>query len=230
MSAEQRRISIVGAAMQVFARKGFAGSTTKELAAAAGVSEALLYRHFDSKEAILEAIQDFICDRQAPVIDNIQQLPESTEGLVFVIFAVHRMIASRSGVVDPAYTAVLRLMLQSSLEDGHFVKSFHDSRFARLLPYFKKCANAARKAGDLHISPMSDAEKFWFAHHMAVAIGLAELTPELPYDYNQADPLTRRHNAFIFSLQGIGLSSSAIKIHARVDHLLALFDQVTAEN
>ena len=46
ISAEERRASIINAVMPVFAKKGFAGTTTKDLAQAADISEALLYRHF----------------------------------------------------------------------------------------------------------------------------------------------------------------------------------------
>ena len=43
LSGEQRRTAIVKAALPLFARKGFANTTTRELAEAAGVSEALNY-------------------------------------------------------------------------------------------------------------------------------------------------------------------------------------------
>ena len=43
LSAEQRRAAIIHAVRRVFAEKGFHGTTTRELARAAGVSTALLY-------------------------------------------------------------------------------------------------------------------------------------------------------------------------------------------
>ena len=46
LDSDERRQAIVEAAVPLFARKGFSGATTRELAEAAGVSEALLYRHF----------------------------------------------------------------------------------------------------------------------------------------------------------------------------------------
>ncbi|PYM09743.1 MAG: hypothetical protein DME18_17505 [Verrucomicrobia bacterium] len=54
LSAEERREAIVKAALPLFARKGFANTTTRELADAAGVSEALIYKHFPSKESRLQ--------------------------------------------------------------------------------------------------------------------------------------------------------------------------------
>lgn len=55
LSADARREQIIEAARQVFARSGLAGARTRDLAAAAGINEALLYRHFDSKEDLFEA-------------------------------------------------------------------------------------------------------------------------------------------------------------------------------
>ncbi len=47
---------ILKAAQKLFARKGYGGTTTKELAKAAGVAEGTLFRHFESKKAILVAV------------------------------------------------------------------------------------------------------------------------------------------------------------------------------
>ncbi|MGF1459345.1 MAG: TetR/AcrR family transcriptional regulator [Leptolyngbyaceae cyanobacterium] len=44
---------ILQAAQRLFARKGYGGTTTRDLAQAAGVAEGTLFRHFESKKAIL---------------------------------------------------------------------------------------------------------------------------------------------------------------------------------
>lgn len=49
LPAAQRRAAIVRAALQVFGAGSYAGSTTAEIARAAGVSEPIIYRHFPSK-------------------------------------------------------------------------------------------------------------------------------------------------------------------------------------
>src|SRR5438874_8500105 len=58
MAGEQRRSQIVRVAMRLFSRRGFRGTTTKEIARAAGVSEAMVFRHFATKEALYGAILD----------------------------------------------------------------------------------------------------------------------------------------------------------------------------
>jgi len=56
MSATDRQRQLLDAALTVFSQKGFKGATTKEIAAAAGVAEAVIFQHFPSKEALYNAV------------------------------------------------------------------------------------------------------------------------------------------------------------------------------
>jgi TetR/AcrR family transcriptional regulator len=58
MNAGDRRRQLLDAALELFSRKGYGGTTTKEIAAAAGVTEAIIFRHFPSKQALYTAILD----------------------------------------------------------------------------------------------------------------------------------------------------------------------------
>ncbi len=58
MPADERRAQLIEAALDVFSRQGFRGATTKEIAAQAGVAEAVIFRHFPSKEALYDAVLD----------------------------------------------------------------------------------------------------------------------------------------------------------------------------
>jgi TetR/AcrR family transcriptional regulator len=59
MSATDRRRQLLDTALDLFARKGFEGATTKEIAAAAGVTEAVIFRHFPNKQALYKAVLDY---------------------------------------------------------------------------------------------------------------------------------------------------------------------------
>ena len=52
-SEAQTRVRILRAAQRLFASKGFDGTTTRDLAQAAGVAEGTLFRHFPNKKSIL---------------------------------------------------------------------------------------------------------------------------------------------------------------------------------
>jgi TetR/AcrR family transcriptional regulator len=56
LSTEQRRQQLIRAAMRLFALKGFDGTTTREIARAARINEAIIFRHFPSKEALYWAV------------------------------------------------------------------------------------------------------------------------------------------------------------------------------
>ena len=52
-SEEQTRTKILQAAQKLFARQGYDGTTTRDLASAAGIAEGTIFRHFPNKKAIL---------------------------------------------------------------------------------------------------------------------------------------------------------------------------------
>lgn len=55
LTKEERREAIMVAARAAFARNGYAGTRTRDIAVEAGINEALLYQHFSSKEELFEA-------------------------------------------------------------------------------------------------------------------------------------------------------------------------------
>ena len=60
MPAAERRLDLIETAIRVFSEGSYRGTTTSEIAAAAGISEPILYRHFDSKRALYLAALDHV--------------------------------------------------------------------------------------------------------------------------------------------------------------------------
>src|SRR5687767_9714514 len=58
MSGDERRSQILQVAIRLFSQCGFSGTTTKEIAREAGVSEAMVFRHFATKSELYHAILD----------------------------------------------------------------------------------------------------------------------------------------------------------------------------
>ena len=56
MSGEERREQIILTAVELFAQAGFAGVTTRAIASGAGISEAMIYKHFSGKEELYDAV------------------------------------------------------------------------------------------------------------------------------------------------------------------------------
>src|SRR5271170_6020158 len=81
MTSDLRRQLILGAARRCFARNGFAGTTTRSVAAAAAISEALLFKHFPSKAALYAEILAEECEADPNLAHLLGQEP-STAALV----------------------------------------------------------------------------------------------------------------------------------------------------
>ena len=60
-----RRAAILRAASVAFAERGFAGTSMDDVAAAAGITRLIVYRHFDTKEALYAAMLQHVRDRLA---------------------------------------------------------------------------------------------------------------------------------------------------------------------
>lgn len=60
-----RRAAILRAAAQAFAERGFADTSMDDVAGAAGITRLIVYRHFDSKEALYSAVLQHVRDRLA---------------------------------------------------------------------------------------------------------------------------------------------------------------------
>jgi len=69
----KRQQDIVNAAINIIARAGYQELTTKRLAAALNLSEAALYRHFESKSALIYAILDYFQQVAADTFGHIHQ-------------------------------------------------------------------------------------------------------------------------------------------------------------
>jgi AcrR family transcriptional regulator len=85
----RRRRRILSAAAQVFADKGYASTTTKELADAADVAEGTLYNYFESKREILLAIA---AEMMESPLENVLQELEGQDDRTLMISLVERAL------------------------------------------------------------------------------------------------------------------------------------------
>src|SRR5437867_4977534 len=77
LAARDRRTQILAAALEIFSERGFHGTRTRELADRAGVSEALVFSHFPTKEALIRAIIDRVGLRERVRVleDRLTHMP-----------------------------------------------------------------------------------------------------------------------------------------------------------
>ena len=210
LSAEARKEAIVEAVQDVFAEKGFDGTTTRDLAKAAGVSEALLYKHFPSKESLYAAMLDG-CAKGPTFAEasRILELDASTSTLVVMVhFMISHYVLGRSG--DRHRAALNSLLVRSLLGDGEFVRLMHKKLAAAWLKKFEACLQAAAKAGEMREVPIRHDLCVWLVQHVAFSLML-HLQPKVPavnYKVSREELVSQ---ATWFGLLGIGIKEEAVR-------------------
>jgi AcrR family transcriptional regulator len=210
MTSDLRRQLILSAAKRCFARHGFAGTTTKSVAAAASISEGLLFKHFPSKSALYAEILAEECEAD-PALHRLLGLEPSTETLVVLIREIVRHFQQVADTPDQQEAQRLRLMITSHLDDGEFARLIYQKIGNLIGPVFTSSLERAVEAGDASRIGCEPLNLFWFAHHTVLMATLARL-PSVPcLSYANAANLERQVCEFI--LRGIGLNETAVASH-----------------
>jgi AcrR family transcriptional regulator len=133
MAGEERRLQILAIAVSLFSNRGFRGTTTKEIAQAAGVSEAMVFRHFATKEELYAAILDHkACaggeafEPEKLAIDGIARKDDRA------VFETLALEALRHHEHDPEFQ---RLLLYSALEKHELAEMFFDQFVRRVYKF-----------------------------------------------------------------------------------------------
>ena len=210
MTSDLRRQLILSAAKRCFARYGFAGTTTKSIAAAASISEGLLFKHFPTKSALYAEILTEECEAD-PALHRLLGLEPSTETLVRLIREMVRHFQHVSDAPDQQEAQRIRLMVGSHLDDGEFARLIYEKVGGLVGPVFTASLERAVAAGDASQVGSEPLNLFWFAHHTVLMAALTRL-PVVPcLTYGNAADLERQLCEFI--LRGIGLNETAIAFH-----------------
>jgi len=210
MTSDLRRQLILSAARRCFARHGFAGTTTKSVAAAAAISEGLLFKHFPTKSALYAEILAEECEADPDLAYLLGQEP-STATLVVLVKGMVRHFLQISDGPDEQEAERVRLMATSHLDDGEFARLLYDKVGKLIGPVFTASLDRAVAAGEASRIGTEPLNLFWFAHHTLLMAALARL-PAVPcLAYGDAAHLERQLCEFI--LRGIGLHETAVASH-----------------
>jgi len=108
---QRTRQAILDAALDLFADKGFFGTSLRDVAAAVGVRESALYNYFKSKEALFEAL--ILADQHT----KIEQLTATADGPMSDARAVLEALAitSLERFADPRHEKLFRILMSDGL-------------------------------------------------------------------------------------------------------------------
>lgn len=164
LPAEQRKAQLLDTAVRVFAKYGYSGTTTAELAKAAGISEPIIYRHFESKRDLFIALVE-LTGRET--LENWEKelaaVKDHGERLMRLIRANPMVTAKghvRYRVIVAAMTEVEEPEIQAALQ--HHIEKLH--------AFIAREVRSAQDTGTVskRFSPELTA---WALIHMAIGYG-----------------------------------------------------------
>jgi AcrR family transcriptional regulator len=225
MPALQRRQAIVEASRPLFAQDGFRGTSVRDIARAANVSEALLYKHFASKEEIYEDAMDYARRVSASGVRKLKDLEAGTEALVVRIYCLVRAILLEVPALKDEQHWHERILYRSLLGDTKYART-HFKRIRRIVEEgMSECFDSATEAGDLEAVPIGNLNRIWFVHHLAMALNLSHMSDEPAFEYEGTkEELVEQ--AVLFCLRGIGMTESAIERIFRPGSLREIFEHL----
>lgn len=130
LSAEERRASIITVAKRLFATAGFHGVSIDEIVKEVGVSPAILYRHFESKEELYQAVlQEFSATRESyvdAVVADDTGFEQVLRGMTTVFV---------SSIVN--HPDMLKMEMHSQLEGSEASQEFFLNRWKSFTDYIE---------------------------------------------------------------------------------------------
>lgn len=227
LPAADRKEAILTAAAPVFARLGRDGATTKEIAKAAGVSEALLYKHFPGKEALYAELESHCVEANAAGGRLLDDATPSTATLVMGVAVLVQAVFPGIGAREP-HEDTKRLVTASLLGDGRFAKAFLDRHVKPWVGLFEKSLQAARAVGDVEEGARTGKAEIWFVHHLANTLHLISLPEGEVVDYGM--PREELIESTVrFLLRGLGLKNAAIDRYYNPENLKNILARIGQE-
>jgi AcrR family transcriptional regulator len=154
--AGERRQQILAIATELFARNGFQGVTTRQVAERARVNEAILFRHFPSKKDLYWAVIEAKCASMAGHRAVVDQLATATdERAAFTALALDLLERYSQD------TTLMRLLLFSGLEAHELTERFFQTYIADYYEVLAKYIRRRIKAGEFrNVDPLLAARSF----------------------------------------------------------------------
>jgi TetR/AcrR family transcriptional regulator len=148
---DARRVQILDAAAELFAQRGFAGTTTKRIASAVGTSETILFRHFPTKESLYTAILQHsvpIADLES-WLEELQRIADTRDDKALFTAVVKAILQSYR-----TNTVYHRLMLFAALENHELARLGQITYSAPVARFLRKYVSRRQSEGALkHVRP-----------------------------------------------------------------------------
>ena len=157
LPAAERRAAVLECACRLFAEGSFRGTTTAEIAAEAGVTEPILYRHFESKRALYLACLETCWQRMRAVWD--EKLAAEPDPGLWIATMGRAFIESQER--EPI-TSALWIQSLAEARDDPEIRRFMRRHMRDVHAYAADVIRRAQEAGALHPARDAHAEAWIF--------------------------------------------------------------------
>ncbi len=139
-----RRTQVIEAAIRLFSSRGFQGTTTKQIAEAAGVNEALIFRYFNTKLELYSAIIDHVSEHLSVErwIAELTPLAASRDDFSLFSSLARKIIENYEGKRE-----VYQLTLYSALDGHELARMFRERQTAPLERFLEEYVLQRQREG-----------------------------------------------------------------------------------
>jgi AcrR family transcriptional regulator len=137
LAAPDRKKQLIDIAMKLFSKQGFDGTSTREIAKAAGISEAIIFRHFKTKEELYWAV---LADRDESSGRNrrIREVLTSGDDFYEILVSIAKTLLDRTAD-DASFTRLLFYSVLRNRElSGRFFRTYAHENFELLSDFIRK--------------------------------------------------------------------------------------------
>ncbi len=193
--AAARKEQILDGAARVFAEKGFARATTKEIAEAADVSEGTIYNYFDSKEDVLIGIMTHLGEKE---LRTMQITPDLLErGLEQDLRDFYRGVLRARQDFVARNKAMLQAVLSEMIVNRDFAERYSRQLLMPGMDVFEKHIRARAKLGQIRAVDVPLVSRFFSAMNLGLLGLLLINDPVIESDW-ESGKLVEELTAFVF--------------------------------
>jgi AcrR family transcriptional regulator len=205
----ERKVMILAAAKRVFSRTGYEATKTQEIAREAGISEALIFRHFPSKLALYRAVLRQTIREQD---ENFAEFAPGDGSAAEIIRGIRQYFGHAASRQDDEIQRRFRMLLASLSGDGTYARLVY-RRSQRLIDRgIEGAMTSARDRGEHTGDLLPVANTSMFIEHIGTMMSaiVAVAGDEAPYSAS-GNELVRQ--AVWFCCRGLGFSDEVIAQH-----------------
>ncbi|MCA1022319.1 TetR/AcrR family transcriptional regulator [Halobacillus litoralis] len=186
-SGEEKKLTpkqaqILKAAVEIFAEKGYASSSTSEIAARANVAEGTIFRHYKTKkELLISIVTPFMAKFMVPFFAArftrrvFDEPPEEFRSLLSTILEDRFAFAAENA-------PLLRIVLQEMAFHPELQQRFQDVFIKDVYPKFEAALDRLKQGGQVVDKPNSTIIRMIMSSVMGFLITRFILSPNLDWD------------------------------------------------